>query len=90
MKSVRAKDDFGYFRSPEQHADGTSRLASYDFLLVCYSSIVTLGVDGTVIRLFAVKVRRKQLEREAQRHEVFSKTFTLRINVRIRTCAMGC
>jgi len=33
------KHDFGHFRSPEQHADGTDRLASRDFLLVFSSDL---------------------------------------------------
>jgi len=30
----RTIHDFGYFRSSQQHADGSNRLARYDFLLV--------------------------------------------------------
>jgi len=33
------KHDFYHFRSLEQHADGTKRLAKYDFLLVFYSDL---------------------------------------------------
>ena len=33
------KHDFEHFRSSEQHADGTKRLARYDFPLVFYSDL---------------------------------------------------
>ena len=36
-KSVKAKSDFGHFRSSEQHVDGCVWLAKYDFPLVFYS-----------------------------------------------------
>jgi len=38
-KSVGTKGDFGHFRSSEQHADSTNRLARYAFLLVFYSEL---------------------------------------------------
>jgi len=36
-KSIVAKREFRHFRSSEQHADDTNRLARYDFLLVFYN-----------------------------------------------------
>ena len=41
--------DFWHFRSSEQRADGTYQLATYDFVYKC--SMVTLGLDGTVVKL---------------------------------------
>jgi len=54
-KSGRAKSDFGHFRSLPMVAFDWKSMTSYWCSIFCYS-IVTSGLDGTVVELYAVEV----------------------------------